>query len=234
MTKPRRTFTSAPVQYAFELHRAQSQEDWRRVGLLRYKALRAREDIPDGNSETFGDWHDRAFNCQAYVLTRLGRPAGTTRSSVSSALRRWPLPAMECFEDEIGKAVGGDLTVLEASLTCIDAGVADSRAALFHLFKAHMLRCATDDVDWLIAAVPEEQIGFYRRMFCMRILSGAERCQGLASPRVLMGMDFREHAALLRKRMPALAATAEEEAEFAASGTITFEAAADRVLAASP
>lgn len=204
------------------MHRAQSAEDWRRVADLRYRAFRGRGDIEENATQAYGDWHDRAFNCQAFLMTRNGRPAGTTRSSVSSASRRWPLPSMECFSKEIAHAVDGDLTILEASLTAVDPAVAEPRTALFHLFKAHMLRCAAEGADWLIVAVPDTQIGFYRRMFNMRILSGAEQCPGLAVPRVLMGLEFREHATLLRKRMPALAATPEEEREFAANGTVVF------------
>lgn len=223
MTTVRRSLPATlPPQPEFQMHRATTGEDCRRIAILRYKALRSRADIAENPSESFGDWHDRAFNCQAFLLTHHGRPAGTTRSSVSSASRRWPLPSMECFSKEIGQAVGGDLTILEASLTAVDPAVAEPRTALFHLFKAHMLRCAAEGADWLIVAVPDTQIGFYRRMFNMRILSGAEQCPGLALPRVLMGLEFREHAALLCKRMPALAATAEEEREFAATGTVAF------------
>jgi hypothetical protein len=163
------------------MHRVATAEDWRRITLLRYKALRARGDIPENPAESHGDWHDRAFNCQAFLLTHQGRPAGTTRSSVSSATRRWPLPAMERFSREIEKEVGGDHTILEASLTAVDAAVAEPRIALFHLFKAHMLRCAAEGADWLLVTVPDTQIGFYCRMFNMRILSGAEPCPG--SPR---------------------------------------------------
>lgn len=221
MTKSRTSAATLPGP-AFEIRRAQGPDDWRRIGTLRYRALRAREDVEESAAETYGDWHDRAFNCQAYLLTRLGRPAGTTRSSLSSAARRWPLPSMEVFEREIGEALAAGRTVLEAGLTAVDAAVAEPRLALFHLFKAHMLRCATEDVDWLLAPVAEAQIGFYRRMFNMRILSGPERCPGLAQPRVLMGLEFRAHAPLLRKRMPALAASTEEEAAFASSGAISF------------
>jgi hypothetical protein len=37
-----------------------------------------------------------------------------------------------------------------------------------------------------------------------------------------MGLEFREHAAQLCRRMPALAAAPGEEADFAASGIVTF------------
>ena len=68
----------------------------------------------------------------------------------------------------------------------------------------------------------DSQIGFYRRMFNMEILSGAEKYPGIASPRVLMGLEYREQAALLFKRMPMLAVTDADERDFAASGVITF------------
>lgn len=225
MTPTRRSLAaSLPSQPALELHRAHTPEDWRRIGVLRYKSLLARGDIAENPAGTFGDWHDRAFNSQAFLLTRRGRPAGTTRSSVSSASRRWPLPCIESFSAEVDAVAGNGLTVLEASLTAVDPAVAEPHEALFHLFKVHMLRCAAEEVDWLVVAVPEGQIGFHRRMFNMRILSGAEACPTIATPRVLMGLQFREHAGLLRKRMPVLSSTREEESEFAATGKVAFPA----------
>jgi hypothetical protein len=85
-----------------------------------------------------------------------------------------------------------------------------------------MLRCACENADWLVTAVREPQIGFYRRMFNMEILSGAERWPGMAAPRVLMGLDYREQAPLLFKRIPVLAVTDDDERDFAESGVITF------------
>src|SRR4029077_401353 len=111
-----------------------------------------------------------------FLLRRNGRAAGATRSSVSSASRRWPLPALEPFGREIESAIGWDATILEASLTVVDPDLScDPRTALFHLLKAHMLRCSLENADWLLIAVPDSRIGFYRRMFNMEILSGSER-----------------------------------------------------------
>ncbi len=98
----------------------------------------------------------------------------------------------------------------------------EPKTALFHLFKAHMLQCAAENADWLVIAVRDSQIGFYRRMFNMDILSGAEEYAGLAAPRVLMGLEYRAQAPLLFKRMPMLAVTDADESDFAASGIITF------------
>lgn len=225
MTRPGRTHASALEADAFELHRARSEEDWRAITALRYRALRRRGDVPESAIEAFADRHDHAFASQVFLLTREGHPVGTTRSSLGSTRRRWALPAMECFAREIEAAVGGAApTILDASLTMVDPAFAEPRAALIHLFKAHTLRCATEGADWLVTEVPESQIGFYRRMFNMRILSGAETFANLASPRVLMGLAYRDNAAVLCRRMPVLAASAEEETAFAANGAIAFTA----------
>ena len=66
----------------------------------------------------------------------------------------------------------------------------------------------------------------------MEILSGAESCPGMASPRVLMGLQYREHAALLFKRIPMLAVTLADEVEYAASGSVRFAQRAPRREAA--
>jgi hypothetical protein len=206
----------------FEMRRVATREDWSEARSLRFDALRERGEIADNEECAFGDDHDTALNTTTFLMSRNGRALASTRSSVSSARRRWPLPASDAYSTEIA-ALGSDATIVEASLMVVDpASPMDPKTALFHLFKAHMLQCASENADWLILAVRDTQIGFYRRMFNMEILSGAESYAGLASPRVLMGLDYPQQAALLFKRMPMLAVGDDDERDFAASGVITF------------
>ena len=206
----------------FEMRRVATREDWGDVRTLRFDALRERAEIGDNDEGGYGDDHDSALNSTTFLLSRNARPIATTRSSVSSANRRWALPAGDAYATEIA-ALGADATIVEASLMAVDpASQAEPKTVLFHLFKAHMLQCASESADWLVIAVRDSQIGFYRRMFNMEILSGAEQYAGLATPRVLMGLEYRVQAALLFKRMPMLAVTDADERDFAASGVITF------------
>ena len=206
----------------FEMRRVATREDWSDVRSLRFDALRERSEIGSNDEGGYGDDHDAAMNTTTFLLLRNARAIASTRSSVSSARRRWPLPAGDVYAAEIA-ALGADATVVEASLMVVDpASQMEPKTALFHLFKAHMLQCASENADWLVIAVRDSQIGFYRRMFNMEILSGAENYAGLASPRVLMGLEYRAQAALLFKRMPMLAVTDADERDFAASGVITF------------
>ena len=215
--------TVPPMQPGFEMRRVIGREDWDHVRKLRYDALRSRDEVPDSPDGAYADAHDIALNAATFLLTRNARPVGSTRSSVSSANRRWALPAMDVFPREIETAVGLDSTIVEASLMAVDPATAlDPKNVLFHLFKAHMLHCAAENADWLIVAVRDSQIGFYRRMFNMEILSGAESYPGIASPRVLMGLEYREQAALLFMRIPVLAVSDADEREFASSGAVTF------------
>lgn len=197
------------------LHRARDRAEWERVRALRYEVLHARGDIPENPERSHADAHDAALNAVTLVLAHRGEVLACTRSSVRSAQRRWPLPCEEAFAREIDEALGPDETIVEASLTVTDPRApVEPRVALIHLFKAHLLHCSAQNADWLITAVRDSQIGFYRRMFSMEILSGAERYPGLALPRVLMGLDVRRQAPLLAKRIPALAITPAEEAAF--------------------
>jgi hypothetical protein len=210
----------------FEMRRVTSRDDWARVRALRYDALRSKDEIPEDAERAHGDSHDIALNTATFLLTRNGRAVGSTRSSVSSSSRRWALPAMEAFGREIESAIGLESTLVEASLMVVDpAASADPKTVLFHLFKAHMLQCAAENADWLVIGVRDTQIGFYRRMFNMEILSGAEKYPGVSSPRVLMGLEYRDQAALLFKRIPVLAVTDADEMEFAASGSVSFPTA---------
>jgi hypothetical protein len=204
------------------MRRVATPEDWAEVRGLRYRALAARDDIEPRNDPGHGDEFDVAFNTETFVLSHEGRAIASTRTSAASTHRRWPLPASEAYRAAIA-ALGADATLVEASLTVVDplAGL-DWKAVLFHLFKAHMLECSLQRADWLLVAVRESQIGFYRRMFNMEILSGTEKYPGLASPRVLMGLDYAAQAALLSKRIPMLAVSGEDERDFAQTGCILF------------
>jgi len=232
MTTTLRTFAAlsahpasvSHIQPGFEMRRVSSRDDWQRVKTLRYEALRSRDEIREDAERAYEDAHDVALNAMTFLLERSARPVGSTRSSVSSARRQWRLPAMEAFAREIEASVGLDSTIVEASLTTVDpVATADPKTVLFHLLKAHMLHCSAESADWLIVAVRDSQIGFFRRMFNMEILSGAETYPGIAATRVLMGLEYRRHAALLMKRIPVLAISDEDEREFAASGTVSFE-----------
>jgi hypothetical protein len=214
-----------PSPAGFALHRVESRPEWSEVRALRDRALRRRGEIAEDAEGFPDDGHDTALNTVTFLLTRHGRAAGTTRSSVSSAARRWPLPCIEPFAHEIESTIGWDATILECSLTLVDPELTgDARDAFFHLFKAQMLRCALEDGDWLLAAVPETQIGFYRRMLNMEILSGCERYPRLCLPRVLMGLEYRRHAAALFKRIPTLAIDELDARAYQASGCIDFRA----------
>ncbi|MGZ5034533.1 MAG: N-acyl amino acid synthase FeeM domain-containing protein [Usitatibacter sp.] len=220
-------FLDTPADFA--MHRVASREDWSRVRALRFAALASRGDVGEDARDGITDAHDSAPGTATFLLTRNDRAAGSTRASVSPPHRRSTLPAMEVFPREIGAAIGLESKVVEASFTVVDpAASADARIALFHLYKAQMLLCASEHADWLLAAVRDSEIGFYRRMFNMEILSGAEAYPGIATPRVLMGLQYPQQADLLAKRIPLLAVTLADEAEYASSGTVRF--AAQRAL----
>lgn len=205
------------------MHRVASREDWARVRALRYEALAGRGEIARAEERGHADAHDIGLNSSTFLLTRNGRAVGSTRSSVSAPNRRWTLPAMEVFNREIQSAIGLESKVVEASLMVVDPGTSvDRRIVLFHLLKAHMLHCGAECADWFVTTVRDTEIGFYRRMLDMEILSGAESCPGMAAPRVLMGLRYRERASALFRRLPVLAVTLADEAEFAASGAVRF------------
>jgi len=206
----------------FEMRRVMDGAAWDAVRALRAHALRSRHEVAQ-NAELADDGHDSAQNAVTFLLKRNGRPAGTTRASVSSSERRWPLPSIEVFGREIEASIGWDATIVEASLTFVAPDLPDDpRESLFHLFKAHLLVCALERADWLVMAVPESQIGFHRRMFNMEILSGSERYAPLAFPRVLMGLDYREQAGVLFKRIPLVQIGERDAGEFLQTGAVLF------------
>jgi len=208
------------------MHRVTGRDDWARVRALRYESLSSRGDIAPCAERTHSDSHDLTADSATFLLLKHGRAIGSTRASLSSS--PWGcLPAAATFGGELASAIGPDASVVEASLTVTDPREArDRRTVLLHLLKAHMVVCAVERAEWLVAAVRDDEIGFYRRMLNMEILSGVESSPGMATPQVLMGLQYREHAALLFGRIPVLAVTQSDERQYAATGCVQFAAGA--------
>jgi hypothetical protein len=197
------------------IRRVRSPDDWRTVRALRFDALAASREIDAPQARSYTDAFDEAPETATYLLARSGHAVGTTRSSVRSPRVGSALPSERVFGAEMRTAFGTQAVIVEASLTFVDAKDAvDPQETLMRLFKMHVWRCAAENADALVVAVREPQMGFYRRRFNMEILSGAERYPGLATPRVLMGLGWREHSAELLRRIPVLAASAEDGAAF--------------------
>jgi hypothetical protein len=215
-----RSFACPEPASGLLLRRALSREDWSAVRTLRFAALAREGDVEPASLPVQPDAYDGAPGTTTFVLADRGRAIGSTRASHPRDGRPFRLPSSAAFGREIEAQLGG-ASVVEASLTVLDAS-ADRTLSLLRLFKAHVCVCAGVDADWLVAAVREPQMGFYRRVFDMEILTGAAKLAGLAMPRVLMGLRYRERAPALLRRFPALAPREEELARFAAGAALRF------------
>jgi hypothetical protein len=222
LRRPGRSPTAAaPTPYV--MRRAASREDWSQVRALRYAALAHHEDLSGAADGACGDAHDARAGTTTFVLLRDGAPLASTRTTIAAAGEPATLPAMQTFPREVEGLANGD-RVVEASLTVVDPAAEDPRAAIFRLYRAHMLACAATGAGWLVTTVRDTQIGFYRRVFDMEILSGAEMAAGLAVPRVLMGLRPRDAYERLARRIPLLAVSAIDAQRFEDEALVTFDA----------
>ncbi|HUI98734.1 MAG TPA: hypothetical protein VLY46_00780 [Usitatibacter sp.] len=227
-------WTSGLVELAFDepssakntgsalLRRAASREDWAAVRALRFAAMVRDGDLAPSALPPAADPQDGAAGSSTFLLAEQGRVLGATRCSHASAGSPSPLPAARAFGEEIDARIGR-AAVVEAGLTVVDRA-ADRAQSMLRLFKAHMTACAALDAEWLVAAVAERQMGFYCRVFEMEILSGAAPVQGLALPRVLMGLRYRERASVLHRRHPFLAPTGDEVRRYVSGADLVFDA----------
>jgi hypothetical protein len=221
----RRRAAAAPAAMAlsaYAMRRVVSREDWSAVRALRFAALAHHQDVAGDAVRAFGDGHDARAGTTTFLLSRNGAPHASTRASVAAAGEPSTLPAILAFPREVERLAGVG-RVVEASLTVVDPAVADVPRAIFHLYRAHMLACAATGAQWLVTAVRDTQIGFYRRVFDMEILSGAEHMPGLAVPRVLMGLRPREQAERLARRIPLLTVAAADAHRFENEAVVTFD-----------
>lgn len=197
----------AGAHAGYALRRAYTGDEWDAVSRLREReGFRPRDEA------------DESAHAVTFLLTRGSRPIGTTRTSA----RPGPLPAFSAYALPPGNAALAGVALVEASLTCVDASATlDTKAALFHLFKAHLLQCRMEAAGYLLTAVREAEIGFYRRMFNMEILSGAEPYPDTRL-RVLMGLDLHTHVQALCRRLPIITVGEGDCEVFTASGRVQF------------
>lgn len=222
--------TQTPAQSAL-LRPAASREDWAAVRAMRFAALSRSGDIPARALPVYGDAYDAAPGAVTYLLEAAGRVVGSTRCMHSRAGGGIALPAVEAFGSELDPGIAA-ASVVEASLTLVE-GPVDRARVLLSLFKVHMTACAAFEAEWLLAAVRETEMGFHRRVFGMDILTGSARWPGLALPRVLMGLPFRERAAALYRRLPMLAPSGEDVQRFHAGAALDSGEASSRLPAAA-
>jgi hypothetical protein len=218
----RRRTAQAPGVPTYAMRRAAAREDWSAVRALRFAALAHHDDIPGSMVHAYGDAHDVRAGTTTFLLLRDGEPLASTRASVAAAGEPATLPAMQAFPRELEQLARSD-RIVEASLTVVNPAACDARDAIFHLYRAHMLACTASAAAWLVTAVRDTQIGFYRRVFDMEILSGAESLPGLAVPRVLMGLRPREAGERLARRIPLLGVSARDAQRYEDEALVTFE-----------
>ena len=230
---PPAPWTSGLVELAFDeprpmprpgcamLKRVAAREDWAAARALRFAAMVREGDVAPSALPTSADPLDGAAGSATFLLMEQGRVLGSTRCNHSGPASSAPLAAAQAFAAEIGERAAR-APVVEASFTVVDRA-ADRASALMRLFKAHTTACAAVDAEWLVAAVAERQMGFYRRVFDMEILSGALPVRGFALPRVLMGLRFRERAALLYRRLPFLAPSGEDLRRYACGAELPLD-----------
>ncbi|HSN20708.1 MAG TPA: hypothetical protein VLS49_08525 [Usitatibacter sp.] len=202
-----------------------SREDWAAVRALRFAALWRAGDLAPSGVPTYGDAHDAVPGAVTFLLLERGRATGSTRCMHACGDDR-RAPSVEAFRGELDKAIAS-APIVEASLTVVH-GATDRALALLSLFRVHMAACAALDAEWLLAPVRECEMGFYRRVFEMDILTGSARWPGLALPRVLMGLPYRERAARLYARLPILAPSGADLRGFRAGAELVLDEEARR------
>lgn len=203
------------------LKRAAAGEDWAAARALRFAAMVREGDVAPSASPVPADPLDGAVGSATFLLVEHGRVVGSTRCSHSGPESNCALPAAQSFGAEIRERAAR-APVVEASFTVVDRA-ADRARSILRLFKAHTTACAAVDAEWLVAAVPERQMGFCRRVFDMEILTGAMPVRGFALPRVLMGLRFRERAALLYRRLPFLAPSGDDLRRYACGAELLLD-----------
>jgi N-acyl-L-homoserine lactone synthetase len=182
--------------------RADSDQQRRAIGRLRYQAYLREAVIAADPAETFSDPYDETENAYLFGLYVEDELASSLRLHIGSSEHPY-FPSLEVFADALQPLLDAGAVVVDATRF-----VADERLSRLHrglpyiTLRLCMLAAEHFGAAHLLAAVRAEHQAFYRRAFNHRLLCEPRPYPQLAKPISLMTLHFPSAAADLYRRYP--------------------------------
>ena len=164
---------------------------------LRYRAYVAVDAIPPNEEELLYDDFDFMPNSRIHLVWFDGKAVATVRSCIWSGQYDWtPTEAINYFQQDIKQEIGTNTTLLESNRFAVDPDF-QGRQSLFAqilMFRIHALNSAVHNCEYIITAVRENHVPFYRRFLGMEVISRQSYFVSWANAEVLLMASDRENS----------------------------------------
>lgn len=207
------------------LERADTEQAKQKVYALRYRAYRAVEAILPNQQESFSDEYDLLPNISSYLLRKNGGIAvGSIRACMYSPQLQNRIPAFDVYYDEIKTNMGLDKVIVESTRYVVDPDFqTNTMHHSIYLFKAIFLHVALTNADYLIAAVRNKHVYFYKKLLKMVPISDSKLYPNFNfTSAVLLVANAKEAVANAIKNIPVVYPTLEEIREYKQCSILRF------------
>lgn len=175
-----------------EFSKVRSEEDLRAVGAFRYQCYLAEALIDPRDDQMFLDEYDRIENAEIVTVLSCGRIVGTIRLHILDSTNHCSA-TMSAFSDILMPKIAAGLRLIDGARFAVAPYLGAMRLGVArHTLRRYENYAAEQDVDFGVAAVLEDRVEFYSRLWGFHQISEPRSYNNLKEKLVLLGVDLRQ------------------------------------------
>ena len=175
-----------------EIAKVQTDADLKAVGQFRYKCYTSEGLIDPQEDKCFLDEYDYARNAQIFIVWSAGRIVGTMRLHILD--RDAPDSAtMTAFSDVLMPKIDDGFRLIDGARFAVEPELGSMRLGVArHTLRLYESFAAEQKADFGVAAVQEERIEFYQRLWGFHQIAAPREYGNLNKKLALVGVDLRK------------------------------------------
>ena len=187
----------------------------RKAFALRYTAYLSQSAIEPNDQRSFSDRFDELSNSTSYLLEHPDSLIGSIRAcTYSGNFGLKQIPSLDAYSADIQSEIGLDKVIVESCRFVVNPDIKKSFGPQLHLFRMILLNAFMHDAEFIITAVREKHIRFYRDLLNFSPISSVKTYPGLNAGMVLLATNFRDAYRSVTNKIPELQITDEEVQEY--------------------
>jgi N-acyl-L-homoserine lactone synthetase len=174
----------------FDIGRAENQDDLNAIGAFRYRCYLSEGMIAPHDGACFLDEYDDLATSQVFRVRSQDSIVGTIRLHVLT--KEHPKSAtMSAFSDILMPKIDAGMTMIDGARFAVEPGLGALRLSIARqTLRLYATVGKKHAVNYGVAAVADDRVEFYRRLYGFDQLSDPRRYGGLNKKLVLMGVDL--------------------------------------------
>jgi N-acyl-L-homoserine lactone synthetase len=174
----------------FDIGRAENQDDLNAIGAFRYRCYLSEGMIAPHDRACFLDEYDDLATSQVFRVRSQDSIVGTIRLHVLT--KEHPKSAtMSAFSDILMPKIDAGMTMIDGARFAVEPGLGALRLSIARqTLRLYATVGKEHAVNYGVAAVADDRVEFYRRLYGFDQLSDPRRYGGLNKKLVLMGVDL--------------------------------------------